>query len=63
MGFEFKQGWMNEKTETEYGKKDGTGKGVGKGGLRRNKNTGDCAEGGEGHGEGGGQGGGKNRLE
>jgi hypothetical protein len=45
-----------------YGAKDGSGKGVGrKGGLRRNKNTGGCREGGPGGGRGGGRGKGQGR--
>jgi len=44
------------------GKKDGSGKGVGRpGGGRRNKNTGKCPSGGPGGGKGGGRGKGKNR--
>ena len=57
MAFEFRRGWMDRN------RKDGSGKGVGrKGGLRRNKNTGGCEQGGEGFGRGGGKGLGKYRL-
>ena len=46
----------------EYGKKNGSGKGVGQsGGGRRNINKGDCSEGGIGFGQGQGRGKGKNR--
>lgn len=67
MGFEFVQGWMNDKKESKdmsgYGLKDGSGKGVGrKGAGRRNRNVGGCSEGGEGGGRGGGKGKGKYRL-
>lgn len=45
------------------GRKDGSGKGVGQpGGLRRNRNTEPCTDGGPGEGQGGGQGQGKNRA-
>lgn len=46
-----------------YGRRDGSGKGVGqKGGGRRNINIGGCAEGGKGGGKGGGQGKGQFRT-
>ena len=42
--FEFKEGWM---TDYNYGRRDGSGKGVGqKGGGRRNRNVGGCVGGG-----------------
>lgn len=67
MAFEFNKGWMDtpkwNEAPTNYGAKDGSGKGKGrKGGGRRNINKGGCAEGGEGQGKGGGRGGGKNRT-
>ena len=44
------------------GKKDGSGKGIGKqGGMRRNRNTGGCKLDGEGYGRGGGKGKGMGR--
>ena len=46
-----------------YGKKDGSGQGIGRtGGGRRNINKGGCSKGGLGYGKGGGKGKGKGRL-
>lgn len=51
-----------EDMDMAYGKKDGSGKGVGRaGGGRRNKNTGGCKKGGPGGGRGGGRGRGTGR--
>lgn len=46
----------------EYGRRDGSGRGVGrKGGGRRNINKSACSKGGKGYGKGGGKGKGKGR--
>lgn len=44
-----------------FGKKDGSQAGRKKDGLRRNRNTKPCPDGGEGYGKGGGRGGGRKR--